>query len=97
MRIIEPSPPIVSSVNNENWLRSTTESGHIVNISFSAFDKVESVSNAAFGEIFRAYWKSAEKMVTLKCPHTEAENSFGDFVNKVIYFTLKSLIFMLIS
>src|SRR3954454_3820701 len=74
---------------NKNWLRATIAGGHIVNIPFITFEQVEVVARGTFGEMYRAYWKSAEKTVALKCrynsSHMGNDGAFDDFIKEVIY------------
>ncbi|CAG8705619.1 17398_t:CDS:2, partial [Rhizophagus irregularis] len=54
------------SENQRKWLHAAIVAGHIISIPFATFDQAEIVARGAFGEVSRAYWKSAEKTVALK-------------------------------
>ena len=86
---------------NKNWLRATIAGGHIVDIPFVTFDQVEVVSRGTFVEISRAYWKSAEKTVALKCrynsSHMGKDGAIDDFIREVIYLFLFEFFFLIFS
>src|ERR1044071_7436959 len=74
--------------NQRKWLQAAIAGGHIICIPFATFDQAEVVARGAFGEVSRAYWKSAEKTVALKSlysnPIMGVEGSFEEFVREVI-------------
>lgn len=77
------------SENQRKWLQAAILAGHIISIPFATFDQAEIVARGAFGEVSRAYWKSAEKTVALKSlynnPVMGTEGSFEEFVKEVIF------------
>ena len=72
------------------WLQAAFAGGHIIHIPFATFDQATVVARGAFGEVSRAYWKSAEKVVALKSlynnPVMGAEGSFEEFVREVFHY-----------
>lgn len=80
------------SENQRKWLHAAIVAGHIISIPFATFDQAEIVARGAFGEVSRAYWKSAEKTVALKSlynnPVMGTEGSFEEFVKEVIFIYL---------
>ncbi|GES72491.1 kinase-like domain-containing protein [Rhizophagus clarus] len=75
------------SENQRKWLQAAIAAGHIISIPFATFDQAEIVARGAFGEVSRAYWKSAEKTVALKSlynnPVMGTESSFEEFVKEL--------------
>ncbi|RIA79402.1 hypothetical protein C1645_80532 [Glomus cerebriforme] len=69
------------------WLKEAIRAGHIICIPFETFDQAEIIARGAFGEVSRAYWKSAEKTVALKSlynnPVIGSEGSFEEFVREL--------------
>jgi hypothetical protein len=78
--------------NQRNWLQAAISADYIISIPFATFNQAEIVARGAFGEVSRAYWKSAEKTVALKSLYNNTlmgtESSFEEFVKEVIFIYL---------
>ncbi|CAG8556009.1 687_t:CDS:2 [Diversispora eburnea] len=69
------------------WLRAAIDGGHIILFDFDSFTQSTPIARGAFGEVSRAYWDSAEKVVALKTlynnPGTEFDQSFEEFIKEL--------------